>query len=286
MRAWIMVYANQRFSRRVASVRIVSATAEITSTSVSARVVLPDSDGVVNRHRHGLGAARNIAGDHQSGAEFAQRPREGQRRRGQNRALRQRQRDAPEQPPFARAQGARRALTAAVDAFQRGARRLHQQRQRMQQRGHHRGLPCEHQRRAEHRFPQAFPAGWRAPAAPADSSPARWAAAPAAASPPHPAPPCREIRDWPGCRRSTTRRRAPPPWRPTATRRLSHSGNQSMGMANYNGSTARNRGRRNAKIETRSQSSTSTPGRSSGGDSRRCSRWRGGCASEAMRSFS
>ena len=65
--------------RRFASVRMASATAETMITSTRAVAPLPRFHGVVDRDGDGLGAARNVAGDHQRDAEIAQRSGKGER---------------------------------------------------------------------------------------------------------------------------------------------------------------------------------------------------------------
>ena len=104
---------------------------------------------VVNGDGRGLRASRDIAGDHERGAEISQGSREGEHGCGDDRAAGKGQRDTPEEPPFRRAQSARRALQIVIDREQRRARRTNQQRNGVQRRCNHRGLPGEDQRRAE-----------------------------------------------------------------------------------------------------------------------------------------
>ena len=133
MRAWIIGLAEServgiqaiREPRRSPARR-----PEITSTRIRARVPLPALHGVVNSDRDGLGAARDVAGDHDGDAEIAQGSGEGEHGGGEDGAAGQRQRDPPEQPPLGGAEGAGGALVAMVDGFEGGPRGLDQQRQR------------------------------------------------------------------------------------------------------------------------------------------------------------
>ena len=74
--------------RRLASVKSASASAETISTRVRASAPSPDSTASINGDRHGLRAARDVAGHHQRDSEIAQRSREGQHRGGQDGAPR------------------------------------------------------------------------------------------------------------------------------------------------------------------------------------------------------
>ena len=128
------------------------ATAESASTSTRATSVLPPFHCVVNGNGSGLRLAWNIARNHERGPEITQRAGEGQHAGGNHGAPRERQRHAPEDTPVGCAQVARRFLVAAVHGIKCRARRLHQQRNRVERGRHHRRLPGKYQRRAEHPF--------------------------------------------------------------------------------------------------------------------------------------
>ena len=71
-------------------------------------------DGIINRHRERRGAAGDVAGDHDGGAEFAQGTGEGQEHAGENATPGERQRDGEKYAPFA---GAVWAFARALGEF-------------------------------------------------------------------------------------------------------------------------------------------------------------------------
>ena len=114
-----------------------------TPTSRSAVVLFARLHGGVDRQRHRRGLAGNVAGQHQRGAELAERPREGEHESGQDAVAGQRQRHLQRRPQLGAAQRVGRPLEVAIDRLERRLRRAHEQRQRHHRGRHHRRIPGE-----------------------------------------------------------------------------------------------------------------------------------------------
>ena len=109
-------------------------------------------DGVVDGDRDRLGAAGDIAGDHDGDAEIAEGAGEGEGGGGGDGAAGEGQGHAPEEAPFGGAEGAGGALVTMVDGFEGGAGGLDEQGRGVDAGGDDGGLPGEDEGGAEDGF--------------------------------------------------------------------------------------------------------------------------------------
>ena len=114
-------------SRRLARIATETTSSTRLSTIAASQVGLQRQ---VDRQRHGLGLAREVAGEGDRRAELAERPGPAEHRAGRDPGRDERQRDPAEGGPPARAEGGRRLLVAGVGAAQRALDRDHQERHR------------------------------------------------------------------------------------------------------------------------------------------------------------
>ncbi len=119
------------------------------------RAVVPELHVAEDRQGQRLGLARDVAGDHDRGAELAQRAAESERRGGEQPAAGERQRDREEAAQRAEAERARHRLEPRVHLLERQPRGAHDQRQGHDRRGQHRSLPGEQQVEVEAQGPLA-----------------------------------------------------------------------------------------------------------------------------------
>ncbi len=125
----------------------------------------------VDGERHGRGPARDVARQHQGGAELAERAREGEHEPGQDPVAGQRQRHLERGAQLRAAEGVGRALEIAVHRLDGRAHRAHQERQRHHGGRDHRRVPGEGHRPAGQPRRAARRARRAGPAARSGSSP-------------------------------------------------------------------------------------------------------------------
>src|SRR6266536_3246189 len=115
----------------------------------------------VDGQGQGLRLARDIAGQHDGGAEFSERPRESQHEAGQNTVPGQRQRHLEGRPPLRASQSEGGPLEIRIHRLDGRARRPHEEGQGHHGGGDHRRVPGERdtparglvERRAQHAAP-------------------------------------------------------------------------------------------------------------------------------------
>ena len=113
------------------------------------QTVVPGLGRAVHGQRQSLGAARQVARDHERGPELAHGAGEGEHGPGQDAASGQRQTDAQEDAPFRISEGPGRVFVFAFHTVQGGAGGFEDEREGDHGSGDHRPLPGEDQGDAE-----------------------------------------------------------------------------------------------------------------------------------------